>query len=937
MKNALIPILLTGLLISGCAPKKTEVRPIPNGVELALADLTVRVQFYADNTIRATKRPAGREAAERPSFCVVRGPASGLDIRTEDKGGSIVLRSEAASVKISKSDGRVEFLGPDGRVRLAEKGGPGFEPAVYSGDTAFHVRQDFRMSKKDGVYGLGQHQDGLMNYRGHTVTLAQSNTEASTPVFVSTGGTGVLWDNASRTVFSFPGGKASIESDFGDCADYYVFLAKDMDGVIAAYRDITGAAPMYGKWAYGYWQSREHYDNRDQLMTIAEEYRRRRIPIDNIVQDWDYWNGAANWGGMFFDPVLFPRPKEMVDRLHKMNYHMMISIWPALGPNTAIHKDMAANGFLYTPVGWAGFKYYDAFNPAANDLYWKYLRAGLVSTGIDAWWIDSTEPDVVNALTKPSSEYELKKMGSNHAGSWARTLNAFSLVMTDAVYAKLKAETDRKRPYILTRSTFAGQQRNAATTWSGDIGANWDVYRRQISAGLNHCMAGIPYWTFDIGAFVIGAYGGVFSKGGKDPAYQELYTRMFQFGAFCPIFRSHGSETPREIWEMGEFADILVEYDNLRYRLLPYIYSLAWKVTADGYTMMRGLAMDFPADVRTHAIDDQFMFGPAFMACPVTEYMLHKPPEPTVPVPPECFLTPDGKRGLKAQYYKDAQYRTLGLERTDPDVDVFWYTGRPDYVTDSTFAIRWTGKLVPQEEGVHQFHLKSFDAKRLILDGREVPVVYTSTEQYTALVDMKAGEPMDFVLETENRSTGAARMQLFWKTPKMFGRELEPEERKKTRSVYLPAGCGWTDFWTGETAAGGVEIETDAPIGKMPVFIRAGSIVPMGPFIQYSDEKPADPLEIRIYPGADGSFTLYEDENDNQNYTRGVYATIDFTWDDAGHKLTVSGRKGSFPGMLKERTFKVVLVGEDHGTGVDVTPEPDRTVRFDGKEQVIRL
>jgi alpha-D-xyloside xylohydrolase len=429
----------------------------------------------------------------------------------------------------------------------------------------------------------------------------------------------------------------------------------------------------------------------------------------------------------------------------------------------------------------------------------------------------------------------------------------------------------------------------------------------------------------------------VFSKGGKDPAYQELYTRMFQFGAFCPIFRSHGSETPREIWEMGEFADILVEYDNLRYRLLPYIYSLAWKVTADGYTMMRGLAMDFPADVRTHAIDDQFMFGPAFMACPVTEYMLHKPPEPTVPVPPECFLTPDGKRGLKAQYYKDAQYRTLGLERTDPDVDVFWYTGRPDYVTDSTFAIRWTGKLVPQEEGVHQFHLKSFDAKRLILDGREVPVVYTSTEQYTALVDMKAGEPMDFVLETENRSTGAARMQLFWKTPKMFGRELEPEERKKTRSVYLPAGCGWTDFWTGETAAGGVEIETDAPIGKMPVFVRAGSIVPMGPFIQYSDEKPADPLEIRIYPGADGSFTLYEDENDNQNYTRGVYATIDFAWDDAGHKLTVSGRKGSFPGMLKERTFKVVLVGEDHGTGVDVTPEPDRTVRFDGKEQVIRL
>ncbi len=356
MKNVLIPILLTGLLMSGCTQKKTEVRPIPNGAELGLAGSTVRVQFYTDNTIRVTKRPAGTEAPERRSFCVVQEPASGLDIRTEDKGASIVLRSGAASVTISKSDGNVEFSGPDGRVLISEKGRPKFDPAVYSGDSAFHVRQDFRISKKDGVYGLGQHQDGLMNYRGHSVTLAQSNTEASTPVFVSTGGYGLLWDNASKTVFSFPGGKVSIESDFGDRADYYVFVAKDMDGIIAAYRNLTGPAPMYGKWAYGYWQSREHYDNRGQIMTVAEEYRRRRIPIDNIIQDWDYWNGAANWGGMFFDAMLFPRPKEMVERLHKMNYHMMISIWPALGPATAIHKDMAANGFLYAPVGMGGIQ-----------------------------------------------------------------------------------------------------------------------------------------------------------------------------------------------------------------------------------------------------------------------------------------------------------------------------------------------------------------------------------------------------------------------------------------------------------------------------------------------------------------------------------------------------------------------------------------------------
>jgi alpha-D-xyloside xylohydrolase len=287
---------------------------------------------------------------------------------------------------------------------------------------------------------------------------------------------------------------------------------------------------------------------------------------------------------------------------------------------------MDQHGFLYPPVGWAGFKYYDAFNPAANQLYWKYLKNGLYSKGLDGWWIDSTEPDVVNALTKESTEYEMKKVGTNYLGSWARYLNAFSLVMTNDLHKSWRLETSDRRAFILTRSAFAGQQRNAATTWSGDIGANWEVYKHQITAGINHCMSGIPYWTFDIGAFVIGAYDGVFSKGGKDPAYQELYTRMFQLGTFTPIFRSHGSETPREIWEMGDFVDPLIKFDNLRYRLIPYIYSLAWKVTHDDYTIMRGLPMDFASDMNTYSISDQFMFGPAIMVCPVTEHMYHRPP-----------------------------------------------------------------------------------------------------------------------------------------------------------------------------------------------------------------------------------------------------------------------------------------------------------------------
>ena len=598
---------------------------------------------------------------------------------------------------------------------------------------------------------------------------------------------------------------------------------------------------------------------------------------------------------------------------------------------------MRKKGFLYKPVGWAGFRYYDAFNPSANKLYWQYLKTGLLSKGVDAWWIDSTEPDIVNALTKGATEYEMKKVGRNYLGSWARYLNAFSLVMTDALYKNLREATPEHRVYILTRSTYAGQQRNAATTWSGDIGANWDVYKKQITAGVNHCMSGIPYWTFDIGAFVIGAYDGVFMYGGKDPAYQELYARMFQLGVFSPIFRSHGSETPREIWEMGEFTEPIIQFDNLRYRLMPYIYSLAWQVTKNGYTIMRGLPMDFTEDKATYNINDQFMFGPAIMVCPVTDFMYHRPPESSILIQPEFFKTREGKQGLTARYYKDPEYKHLSRETIDPNININWYTGRPDYVTDSTYAIRWEGFLIPKESGKYQFHTKCFDNNRIILDGHELNVVYKSTEQYTEIVNLEAGHAYDFIVEVENRSTGAARMQLFWKTPSIFKLEESDIVSKKTRTVYLPSGHEWIDFWTGKKFKGGKTVTADAPIEKMPLFIKAGSIIPMGTFIQYSDEKPADPLELRIYPGADGQFVLYEDENDNYNYEKGVYATIPFLWDNANQTLTIGKRSGHFPGMLKKRKIHIIIIKDNHGNGINLTKKPDKVVRYTGKKTEIRF
>lgn len=929
-------LLCISLVSYQCSTDAAEVTTIKNGIELTTEELNLKAQFLSQKIVRITKWiPQG--TSQKVSLSVIKDAVPDLGIVVEQNNGAVFLKSPELSLKVSKDDCNVEYLSAENNTILKEKGRARFSSVVYDSDSGFTIQQYFKLTEKEGVYGLGQHQSGYFNYRGKKVVLVQANTEAVTPFLISTQNYGILWDNYSKTIFEDNVEGASFWSDMSDNIDYYLVYGENMDEVISGYRELTGKAPMYGKWAYGYWQSKEHYDTQAELMSVAEKYRKLKIPIDNIIQDWDYWNGAANWSGMFFDKTLFPQPREMCDKLHQMNFHIIISIWPALGPKTAIYADMQQQGFLYKPVGWAGFKYYDAYNPAANRLYWKYLKDGIYSKGLDGWWIDSTEPDVVNAMTKESSEYELKKMGSNFLGSWARYLNTFSLVMTNDLYKYWRKETSDRRAYILTRSTYAGQQRNAATTWSGDIGASWKVYHDQIPAGINHSMSGIPYWTFDIGAFVLGAYKGVFMHGGKDPAYQELYARMFQLSAFTPIFRSHGSETPREIWEIGEFSEPILKIDNLRYRLMPYIYSLGWMVTNKDYTIMRGLPMDFSDDEKTYSIGDQFLFGPSIMVCPVTEYMYHRPPESSELVEPEFFRTNDGKVGLLAKYYKDAERKSLSKEQIDPNINIVWYTGRPDYVTDSMYAITWQGKLVPQESGKHQFHLLSYDRKRIILNGDTLKMVYTSVEQYTKPVILEAGMNYDFVLETENRSTGAARMRLFWKTPSIFAKEQTKEIKEKTKKVYLPANHIWFDFWTGEAVEGGKIIKTDAPIDKIPLFIKSGSIIPMGPFLQYATEKPANPIELRIYPGADGSFTLYEDENDNYNYEKGIYATIELQWNDKERQLIISDREGEFPGLLKKRTFKVVIVEKDHGAGIEITDSFDKVVEYRGKEIITRL
>lgn len=909
---------------------------IQNGIQIKAEGLNVKAQFYADDTVRIVKWVPGGSAEKEHSLVVTKAVPEKLDVEVREDEGSVQLSTGALKVDISKKTGSVRFSRPDGAVLLKEQGKASLMPVKYGDDQGFTVRQDFELTPDEGVYGLGQHQYGYMNYRGKEVLLVQSNTDAVTPFLISSRSYGILWDNYSKTVFDDSGEHASFWSDIGDHVDYYFIAGDTMDNVIVGYRDLTGQAPMYGKWAYGYWQSKEHYEDRDELLSVARKYREKKIPIDNIIQDWDYWDGQENWGQLYFAENKFPNAEEMIEQLHDMNYHVMISIWPSFGQNTPVYKEMDKHGYLFWPIGWANFKYYDAYIPEANDLYWKYMKEGLYDKGIDAWWIDSTEPDIINATAKDAQEFEMKKVGDNHFGSWARYLNAYSLVQTDSIYKNQREVSEDQRVYILTRSAFAGQQRTASTTWSGDIGASWEVYKKQIPAGINFSMSGIPYWTFDIGAFVLGGKDGVFTSG-KDPAYQELYTRMFQFGAFSPIFRSHGSQTPREIWEFGEFEDELIKFDNLRYRLLPYIYSNAWKITSEGYTLMRGMAMDFSDDEKTYDIDDQFMFGPSIMVNPVTEYQLYPPPEDSVPVDSKYFRTEDGKQGLRAQYYKDKDFEDLSLERIDPNIDMRWYTGRPDYATDSEYAIRWQGKLVPDTAGKHQFHIKTYDPFKIFLDGEQLPLVYAGMEKWTVVKELEAGKEYDFVMEVQNNSTGAARARLYWRTPAQFAAHAAKGKGKQTRQVYLPTGVEWVDFWTGNTLKGGRTITADAPIDKIPLLVKAGSIVPMGPFVQYSTEKPADPIELRIYPGANTEFVLYEDENDNYNYEKGMYATIKFSWNDKSKQLTIADRAGQFPGMLESRTFNVVLVKKDHGVGVDIEKSPDKVVGYSGKKVTVQL
>lgn len=868
---------------------------------------TLKLEFCAPNVVRVA---FARNAAffTRDSLTTAARKCEATSWQSVAGDGQVTYKTSALAVRVEDT-GRVSFLAPDGQVILAERpnGGRTMTAATVQGESTFNVRQEWEPNPDESLYGLGQHQQGLLNIKDYDLDLHQYNTEIFIPYLVSSRGYGILWDNTSFSRFGdldgavplpgvtglyASGGEAgdvapgsgtaswsgtvkptvsgdylfrtyssgainlqvngqtvmdhwrqswnpgeeiarvsltageevpvklqwtadgtvkivrllwkppvanrttSLWSKVGDGIDYTFVYGPELDTVVAGYRRVTGEAPMMPRWAYGFWQCRERYKTAQESLDVLAGYRSRKAPIDNIVQDWQYWK-EAEWGSHAFDPSRFPDPNAWIKSIHDTHHaQLMISVWPKFYTGIANFTALNSAGDLYTPnvteskkdfVGYP-FTFYDAFKAEARQRYWSQINQALFARGVDAWWMDASEPDIVEgpftSVASQVSTFETH-MHPTALGTGSRMLNAYSLVNSQAIFEGQTAAAPNQRVFILTRNGFAGQQRYAAASWSGDITSTWTAMRKQIPAGLSFSLSGMPYWTLDSGGFATPARFSATSPTSADlTEWRELNTRWFEYATFLPLMRSHGQAPAREIWQFGGDTSTaytaMLKFDRLRYRLLPYLYSLAGDVTRRAGTMMRPLAMDFRTDAAARDIVDQYMFGPALLVSPVTTY------------------------------------------------------------------------------------------------------------------------------------------------------------NARTRSVYLPkTPGGWYDFWTGAAAAGEKTVEASAPFDAIPVYVRAGSIVPIGPELQYVAEKPADPITLYVYAGADGAFTLYEDQGLTYDYQKGEFSEIPLRWRESTKTLSIGARQGSFPGMLPSRTFQVVLVSPGKAVGFSFTPTADKSVSYTGSAQEV--
>lgn len=918
-----------------------------NGVQLRVNGVVKTVLFYGPATVRVNSND-GRNYWTAKSIVVTGSPAE-TPFTLSDAAGALTLTTAKLKLSIDKRSGAISFFDGTGKLYTSEDATrpQRVKPVAISDAPTYEVENRFTLRPDEAIYGFGFTDDATINRRGAKLDLVQTNIGIVIPVMVSNRRYGVLWDTYSHMRFADDEGGARLwaESAPGG-VDYYFMGADTMDGVIRSYRSLTGTAPMLPKQAFGLFMSKERYPTQDRLLEVAETFRRERFPLDYIVQDWQYWGGNdGSWSGMTWDKTRFPDPVGTIQHIHDLHLKLMVSIWPSVGNDTALAADLDRHELRFPPLHWISkqARIYDAFSPLGRKIYFNHAKAGLLDKGVDALWMDGTEVEVSTAMHDANAAVDdIKSLGRNALGDFSRYLNAYSLMTTQGTYDGQRATGD-KRVLTLTRSAWAGAQRTAAASWSGDTLASWETLRHQVAGGVNVTVTGNPYWTQDTGGFFVGGYGG----GHRNPFYRELFARWFQYAAFNPLMRVHGTDIEREPYifktlDPQVYGSLLTAV-NLRYRMLPYIYATAWQVTSGGYTLMRPLAMDFPDDVRVHGIDDAFMFGSSLLVHPVTRAMYRPEPEPAATVPASALTTPDGQPGLDGTYFAGTNFEKPVGKVVDATIDKRWpeppLEAMPPGLTKlNDFSARWEGRLEAPEDGEYELGLQADDGVRLFVDGAKLIDDWAGgrSRYNSAKVTLRRGQRV--AVRIEYFQGGAERdLRFAWRRPTELRALAAKAGAGPDLSVrtYLPAG-GWYDFWTNERLAGGREVTRDVPLDIVPLYVRAGAILPLGPLQQYATEKPDAPYEIRVYPGANGRFTVYEDDNETYAYERGQRATYTLTWDDARRTLAIGARQGSFPGMVAKRELNIVMVRPRSGGGIGDMPTT-RTVTYTGQPTVLRF
>lgn len=921
---------------------------LKNGVQFRIGAVSKNVIFYGPTTVRVNAN-LGKNHWKSRSIVVVDKPGK-VPFDIEETPATVTIKSAKLRIAIDRKTGALSFMNGTGRLYTRESNDPhSIKQVDISGAPTYEVENRLTLKPDEAIFGFGYTDSDDINRRNKDLLLVQTNLGIIIPVMMSSERYGILWDTYSKMRFQDgpDGAKLWAESAPGG-VDYYFMGGESMDDVVADYRALTGAAPMYPKQAFGLFMSKERYVNQTQIVQVAENFRKEQFPLDYIVQDWQYWGSDkdGSWSGMTWDPIRFPDPKDMSNSIHKLNMKLMVSIWPSVGNDTALARELDQYGLRFEPLHWISKKarIYDAYSPKGRQIYFKHVKSGLLDNGVDALWMDGTEVEVGSAAGDPvRNEQDIKSLGNNALGDFSRYLNPYTLLTTQGTYDGQRA-TSNQRVFTLTRSAWAGAQRTAAASWSGDIFASWETLRKQISGGVNVTVTGNPYWTQDTGGFFVRRD---YPAGEKSPSYRELFARWFQYGAFNPLMRVHGTDVEREPYLFKtldpQVYKSLLDTVHLRYRLLPYIYGLSAKVTNQGYTLMRPLPMDFTDDKATFGINDAFMFGPSLLVHPVTRAMYRTEPPPPVTIPAAYLRTPDGKPGLAGQYFEGNNFDTPKGQVVDATIDHAWpappLADIPAGLSSlDHFSARWTGTLEAPEEGEYEIATEGDDGTRLFLDGVQAIDNWTNGGKRLRSVRQTwhKGQRIDVKLEYF-QNTMDRSLRLAWRTPSATQAQKENKPALDlTMQTYLPKGAGWYDFWTNERHDGGVTVVRETPLDIVPLYVRAGAILPMGPVLQYATEKPDAAYEIRIYPGADGNFTLYEDDNETYNYEKGQSASYTLAWSDKARALTIGARKGIYPDMVKRRTLNLVIVDEANGKGIG-SGKTTKSVVYAGHSMVVKF